>query len=120
MYEIIVYKNRKGESEIEDYLEKLKSKKDKDSKINFAKITSCVRFLKMNGTNVGSPYLKYLRDDIWELRPVRNRILFAYYKEEKFILLSIFMKKTQKTPQSEIEKAKRYLKDYIDRSENNE
>lgn len=30
------------------------------------------------------------------------------------------MKQTQKTPQKEIEKAKRYLKDFLDRSEKNE
>ena len=38
--------------------------------------------------------------------------LFAYWDNNKFILLSIFMKKTQKTPKKEIEKAKRYLKEY--------
>ena len=32
--------------------------------------------------------------------------------EYKFVLLSVFMKKTQKTPQTEIEKAKRLLDDY--------
>ena len=35
----------------------------------------------------------------------------------KFIILSVFMKQTNKTPRREIEKAKRYLKDYKRRSE---
>lgn len=64
--------------------------------------------------------MKYLGDDIWELRPIRDRILFSYYKYNTFILLTIFMKDTQKTPQKEIEKAKSYLEDFISRSEENE
>ena len=73
--------------------------------------------LEKYGTSIGEPYIKYLENDIWELRPLRDRILFAYCNNNKFILLSIFMKKTQKTPQREIEKAKRNLKDFIKRSE---
>lgn len=56
-------------------------------------------------------------EDIWELRPLRDRILFASWCNNKFVLLSVFMKQTQKTPQREIEKAKRLLEDYKKRSE---
>ena len=59
---------------------------------------------------------KKIENEIWELRPLRNRILFASVCYNKFILLNIFMKQTQKTPKGEIEKAKRLLKDYKDRS----
>lgn len=119
MYEVIFYRNKKGKSEVQEYLLNLQNRKDKNSRINLEKIDSCIRFLKKYGTDIGEPYIKYLKDDIWELRPIRNRILFAYLKDNKFVLLSIFMKKTQKTPKQEIEKAKRYLKEYIDRSEKN-
>ena len=60
--------------------------------------------------------IKHLEDEIWELRPLRDRILFAYWENNKFILLNIFMKKTQKTPKKEIEKAKKYLKEFMKRS----
>lgn len=76
--------------------------------------------LSLNGLILGEPYIKHLNNDIWELRPLRDRILFAYWDNNNFILLSTFMKQTQKTPQREIEKAKRNLKDFIRRSENNE
>lgn len=75
--------------------------------------------LKQYGKRLGEPYIKYLENDIWELRPIRDRILFAYYKENTFILLTVFMKDTQKTPQREIGKAKAYLKDFISRSDKN-
>ena len=58
-------------------------------------------------------YIKHLQNDIWELRPIRDRILFAYLKNNKIIILTIFMKQTQKTPQREIERAEKYLKDFV-------
>ena len=62
---------------------------------------------------------KKLDKEIWELRPLRDRILFASWYNNKFILLSVFMKQTQKTPKVEIEKAKRLLEDYKKRSDKN-
>jgi phage-related protein len=52
-----------------------------------------------------------LEGDIWELRPIDNRILFAAWDGEKFILLHHFLKQTQKTPPLEIETAKRRLEE---------
>lgn len=63
---------------------------------------------------------KKLDGEIWELRPLRDRILFASWCNNNFILLHIFMKQTQKTPRREIEKAKRFLEDYKKRSDINE
>ena len=54
-------------------------------------------------------------DEIWELRPLRNRILFVAWVDGSFVLLHHFVKKTQKTPRREIEKAKRELKDLKER-----
>lgn len=76
--------------------------------------------LRYNGLNIGETYVKKLDNEIWELRPTRDRILFASWHNNKFILLNIFMKQTQKTPKREIEKAKKMLKDYIKRSEEDE
>ena len=115
MYEIKYYKNTSGESEITDYIRKLQNKKDKNSRIKYNKISSYIRMLSEKGLKLGEPYIKHLEDDIWELRPLRDRILFAYLKDNKFVLLHIFMKTTQKTPQREIEQAKRNLKDLLNR-----
>ncbi len=43
--------------------------------------------------------------------------MFAFYDDNKIILLNIFMKQTQKTPKQEIEKAKRLLENYKKRKE---
>lgn len=116
MYKIEIYKNKNGESEIENYIRGLREKKNKNNNIKFAKIVSYIRMLRENGLALGVPYIKHLEGEIWELRPLRDRILFAYIKNDKFILLNMFLKKTQKTPKREIEKAKNLLKDYMNRS----
>lgn len=117
MHSIKIYEDKYGKSEIKEYIRGLQQSKSKDSKIKFNKIVSYMRLLSEDGLSIGEPYIKYLGDEIWELRPLRDRILFAYWNNNKFILLSIFAKKTQKTPKNEIEKAKRLLKDYIKRSD---
>ncbi len=66
---------------------------------------------------MGSEITKHLDEDIWELRPGKNRVLYFFHKENTFILLHHFRKKTRKTPMSEIEKAKRERDDWIRREE---
>lgn len=92
-----------------DYIKKLKTKNDKDSRIKSSKINDYIQALSVYGTQIGEPYLKHLEGEIWELRPLRDRILFAAWIDNSFVLLHTFMKKTQKTPKSEIEKAKKEL-----------
>ena len=60
---------------------------------------------------------KHIDDDIWELRPGNNRVLYFYFKNDTFVLLHQFRKKTQKTPKREIDKAKAERDDYLARKE---
>lgn len=117
MYKILFYEDKNGNSEILEYIEKLqKNKTNKDSRIKSKKIASYLDLLQKNGLVLGEPYIKYLESDIWELRPIKDRILFGYLENNEFLILNYFVKKSQKTPRREIEKAKRLLKDYIERS----
>ena len=112
MYEIIFYTDKKGKASVFEFITSLSTKKGKDARINLNAIQEYIERLKNYGTRIGKPTVKYLGDDIWELRPLRNRILFATLIDNKFILLHHFLKQTQKTPQREIEKAKNNLADY--------
>ena len=114
MHNIEIYVDKNGNSEIKEYIENLKKNNNKDSKIKFNKIIAYIRMLEQKGLSLGEPYIKHLEDNIWELRPLRNRILFAYYDNNKFILLNIFIKRTQKTPRREIDKAKKLFKKYLE------
>ena len=115
MYDIEIYEDKKGKSEIKEYIKKLRKNNNKNSRIKLNKIISYIRILQEKGLSIGEPYIKHIEFDIWELIPVRDRILFAYLNNNKFILLSVFVKQTKKTPRKEIEKAKKLLKDYKDR-----
>ena len=119
MYEIEFYEDKNGKSEILDYIRELnrKASTNKESRINFNKVVAYFDLLEEFGTRVGEPVTKHLDGEIWELRPLRNRFLYAYHKDNKFIILHHFIKKTQKTPGREIEQAKRNLQDYLERND---
>ena len=110
-YKVYFYEDRNGNSPIYDYLLELSRRTDKDSRINLKKIREYVKYLELHDKAAGEPFIKHIDGEIWELRPVKNRILFAAWDGECFILLHHFTKKTQKTPQKEIEQAKRNLKE---------
>ena len=119
MYEIIFYEDKKNNEPIKDFILELRTKAptNKDARVNFNKIMAYIELLGEYGTRIGEPVTKHIKDDIWELRPIDNRILYAYYKDNKFILLHHFLKTTNKTPPQEIEQAKRNLKDYLERND---
>ena len=119
MYEVIFYYDKSGKSDIVDWLDSLKknSDKNKNSRINWEKTLAYIGALERYGTRLGEPYVKHIEDDIWELRPLRNRILFFYWKDNKFVLLHHFTKQTQKTPRRELETAVRKKQDYVEREE---
>ena len=118
MHKIIFYQDKNGKSEVENYINTLRKQvNNKDNRVKLNKIIAYINLLSEQGLNLGTPYVKHLEEDIWELRPIRDRVLFAYYSNESFLLLSCFMKETQKTPKKEIEKAKRRLKDYKERND---
>lgn len=115
MHEIHFYRDRNGKEPVLEYLRELSRKKDKDSRIKANKISDYIEVLSQYGTQAGEPYIKHLDGDIWELRPLRDRILFVAWVNGSFVLLHHFMKQTQKTPAREIDKAKRELADLIER-----
>ena len=120
MYKIFIFKDRRGNRPIAEYIKKLSKKTDKDSRIKSEKINDYLVALQKGGVQLGEPYIKHLKGEIWELRPLKDRILFAAWDGKSFILLHHFIKKTQKTPPQEIKQAERNLADIKERGLNNE
>lgn len=118
MYEVEFYQDRHGREPIKEFLLELERQGEtsKNARILADKIYAYIRMLTVYGTRAGSPYVKHLEHEIWELRPNRERILFFSFQHGRFILLHHFMKKTQKTPKKEIEQAYRNMQDYLKRS----
>jgi len=115
MYKIYFYEDKNGNSEIYKYIKALSRRTDKDSRVNAAKLNDYIQVLSKYGKAAGEPYIKHLKGEIWELRPIKNRVLFASWTGSGFILLHYFTKKTRKTPAREIQQAEHNLKDISER-----
>lgn len=85
------------------------------------KIFRMLELLEVKGNELREPYSSYLTDGIFELRAKQvsdiSRVLYFFVVGKKIILTNGFRKKTQKTPRSEIELAKKYKAEYEQRKE---
>lgn len=119
MYNVEFYEDANGESELWNFLENLRIKAatNKDARIQHKQISLYIQLLADNGTRLNENFTKHLIDDIWELRPGNNRVLYFFFQNDTFVLLHQFRKKTQKTPKREIERAKAERDDYLSRKE---
>lgn len=119
MYEIEFYETEDGKCPIWDFLEalRLKAPTNKDARIQHKQASLYIELLQQNGTHMNAEITKHLDDGIWELRPGNNRVFYFFYRNDTYVLLHQFRKKSQKTPKREIEKAKAERNDYLRRKE---
>lgn len=114
-FEVIFYDKPDGTEPAKDFILSL------DKKMR-AKMLRTIELLAHNGTDLREPNSKSLGDGIFELRARVgsdiSRVLYFFIVGHKVILTNGFIKKTQKTPPSEIDRAKRYRDDYLKRKEN--
>ena len=75
MYNIEFYETADGVSELWDFLDGLQQKapSNKDARIQHKQISQYIQLLQDHGTRLGENITKHLEEDIWELRPGRNR-----------------------------------------------
>ena len=119
MYTIEFYENSHGGADVWDFLEelRLKSATSKDARIQYNQMLFYIDLLSKNGTRMSEKITKNIDEDIWELRPGNNRVFYFYHRDNTFVLLHHFRKKSMKTPPREIERAKRERDDYIKRKD---
>ena len=117
-YKIVFWQDKNGYSEAQDYIMELKNKsvKSKDARIKLNKVVEYMEMLEAYGTELGEPYIKHIDCEIFELRPLRDRFFFFFKQENRYVILNHFVKRTQKTPRREIEKAIRLMKDFNERN----
>ena len=112
-FEVEFYRMANGKEPVWEFLQSL------DCKMH-AKMVDTIELLRDNGNELREPYSKHLSDGIFELRAKVgtdiSRVLYFFYVGRKIVLTNGFIKKTQKTPVSEIDKAKRYRSDYLERN----
>jgi phage-related protein len=122
MFKIEFYIDRAGNEPIVDYMRELNDKAltSKEHRVRHKKIIEYLEVLSHYGVRAGEPYVKHISGDIWELRPTNDRIFFFYWKDETYLMVHHFIKKTKKTPDREIEQAKRNLADFLERCDDDE
>ncbi len=117
-WNIELYTDNKGKSPILDFVKSLPAK-------HRAKVYREIDLLEQLGINLQYPHTRkmqgYEDKKLWELRikfgSDISRVFYFLYHNNTFVLLHGFIKKSDKTPQREINKALSNLDDYIERSE---
>ena len=108
------YEKENGDQPAKEFLLSL------DKKMR-AKMLDTISILQDNGYELREPYSKHLSEGILELRAKVgsdiSRVLYFFYFDRHIILTNGFIKKTQKTPKAELEKAKAFRADYLKRKE---
>lgn len=117
MYTVEFYEDKNGNSQVLEFAEELRVKAitSKDARIQYKQMSMYFELLSLKGTNMNDNITKHIEDGIWELRPGINRVFYFFYNNNTYVLLHQFRKRTQKTPKSEIEKAKREREDYLNK-----
>lgn len=117
MFEVQFYENENGQRPVEEFVSNL------DEKMQ-AKFVGLLEVLEEKGPTLREPYSKHLKDGIFEIRcQVGNnlsRVLYFFYYGKKIILTNGFVKKTQKTPASELRLAKKRRSEYLERMRKDE
>ena len=113
-FEVEFYETVDGKQPAKEFLLSL------DKKMR-AKMADTISILQDNGYELREPYSKHLSEGIFELRAKVGtditRVLYFFYVDRRIILTNGFIKKTQKTPPKEIDRAKRYRADYLNRKD---
>ena len=81
-----------------------------------AKVTRALKLLQARGYTLRTPHSKELTDGIMELRITFSgnisRVLYFFIVGNTAVVTNGFIKKSQKTPSEEMQRAKRYRADY--------
>ena len=109
MFDIEFYTLPDGRKPVEEFLDKLPIKMR-------IKAIDSLDLLEKYGNQLRMPYSRALNDGLFELRikfsSDISRIFYFFYVGNKVVVTNGFVKKTQKTPQTELVKAQKYKKDY--------
>jgi len=119
MYQVDFYEDRDGYSDVAEYVHQLDQSKQKQDKQVLTKISYQLALLEQLGNQMGMPqsrFLKGYRHPLLELRPLPERFFYAGWKKDRYVILSHYTKKSDKTDPREIEKALDRLDDWLERN----
>ena len=118
-WQVEYYKKENGDIPVLEYLLTLEPKMR-------AKAFSEIELLQKHGVKLREPYAKAIKGEkyknIFELRVKFSsnisRIFYFTFKDNTFVLLNGFTKKSEQTPKKELDRAVKYKEDYERRCDN--
>lgn len=96
MHNVILYEDSGGVSPVAVYLAELDASGTKDARIRRTKIRAYVKILRERGLPLPENICKHMVDKIYELRPVGNRVFFAAWVDDTFVLLHCYKNKDRR------------------------
>ena len=106
-FQVIFFRDQKGNNPLREYMT---GKNDTD----WIVIINVIQSLRRVGQDLlGDNMAKRIDKNLFELRKNRHRLLYAEYKPGYFIILHVFLKKTQKIPPDCLKRAKRNFSEYL-------
>lgn len=106
------FKDKQGRSPVEKFLNDLPPKER-------AKVDRLINLLERYGHKLEMYSKKQTKSfkghkPLKELRPVPNRVIYFFYKDNRIILLHGFKKKTNHTPVKELELARSRMNQFLE------
>ena len=105
-FEVVFYAKANGNEPAKEFILKL----DKKMRV---KMLRTIQILAQNDPLLREPYSKALDNVGSDI----SRVLYFFILGRQIVLTNGFVKKSQNTPETEIERAKRYRKDFLARKE---
>jgi len=106
------YKDSRGREPVADFIESLPIEVQ-------ARVLRLIDLLADYGVLLKEPYTRQVRGKVRELRITAKsgevRVLYFGFADKRLVLLHGFVKKTRRTPASDIEIAERRLYDFVNR-----
>ncbi len=109
MFSVVFYRRENGSAPVEEFLNELPAK-------HRIKALDGLTLLEEFGNTLREPYSKAMGNGLFELRVKFSsditRIFYFFFDGRRIILTNGFVKKTAKTPLSELALARKYKEDY--------
>jgi phage-related protein len=110
---ILFYRDAVGREPVREWLEELAENRPAE----YGAIRHHLDLLEEFGVFLEEPYTRQLAGKLRELRPGPWRITYFCDPKRRFVLLTNFRKRQQKTEQKEIRRAQHAMRDWLTRME---
>jgi phage-related protein len=115
-WQIELYADAEGQAPVREFLRSLNA-------VQRRAIGRTIQLLEDNGPTLVEPHANHLQNGIWELRTQVEgdafRCLYFTGPGQRFVILHVFAKKTQKTPERQIRTARRRREEWLARHREN-